>query len=393
MRSNQPVERILLGIFLVLALALASCGPTTEVETAPTNPRAWFGGPPDGSEVPPDEVSAMCHGFAQGGVAQIELWVNGALANQAANPTPGGEYFTAVLTFQPSGPGSYVLLCRAYDQAGEMAQSGPSTVVVSGEVPTAMPTETGVPTPTPTATEAQPTATSVPPTATPVAPTATTIPPTATPVPPTATPRPPTSTPTTPPAPTIQSLVANPPTINKGSCSRISWAVVGVISAVYFDGEGVGDHDFRDKCPNQTTTYILRAVGPGGERTANITVEVAQDTTGPTITNVDPLAGGRVYTGACSGGPTYPTSLEISATVTDSSGVRAVEFYCTLPGQGEQYCGAFVRGGGNNWRISYDPAETFEGTVSYRIKATDDSPARNVSWSNTGYIQVYDVPC
>lgn len=168
---------------------------------------------------------------------------------------------------------------------------------------------------------------------------------------------------------------------------------MGHISEVWLDGDGVGVHDSRNTCPNQTTTYTLRAVGPGGERTASVTVVVAQDTTRPTITNVDPLAGGRVYTAACSGGPSYPTSLDISPTVTDASGVRSVEFYCTFPGQGEQRCGAFGRRGGNNWSISYDPAGTFSGMVSYRIKATDDSLGRNVEWSNTGYIQVEEVPC
>lgn len=168
MTKDERVTSILLAMLLLLAMVVASCAPIPQVDTAPASPRAWFGGPPDGSEVPPDEVSTMCHSFAPGGVAQIELWVNGAFANAVPNPTPGAEYFTAVLTFEPTGPGTYALLCRAYDQTGQMAQSGRSVVVVSGEVPTPTPTETSVPTAAPTTTEVPPTP--VEPTGTPVPP-------------------------------------------------------------------------------------------------------------------------------------------------------------------------------------------------------------------------------
>ncbi len=124
-------------------------------------------------------------------------------------------------------------------------------------------------TPSPTTaptTPSQPTATTRPPTGTPVPPTATPRPPTATPVPPTATPR----------APTIVSLVANPASIQAGQCTTVNWAVEGAISAVYFDGEGVGDHDSRQKCPTQTQSYNLRAVGPGGEANQSVNVTVTQ---------------------------------------------------------------------------------------------------------------------
>lgn len=105
----------------------------------------------------------------------------------------------------------------------------------------------------------------------------TTARPTATTARPTATSVPPASTPTTPPPPpTIVSIRANPSSITQGQCTTVSWAVEGVISAVYFDGEGVGDHDSRQRCPAQSTTYDLRAVGPGGEDTANVAVTVTQ---------------------------------------------------------------------------------------------------------------------
>lgn len=325
MKSIQGVKGILLGVFLALALVLAACGPTAS-QLVEGGPRAWVGGPPDGSEVPIGEVSVMCHSFARGGVSQIELYVNGSFANRAPNPNPGNEYFTASLTFETTGPGSYVLHCRTHARDGEMVQSDPVTVRVPGELPSPVPTEPGVPTATPTSTEVPPTV-PPPPTVTPVPPTATRVPPTATPIPPTRTPLPPTSTPTTPPRPTIQSLEANPPSITKGSCTRVSWAAVGVINAVYFDGEGVGDHDFRDKCPGTTTTYTLRAVGPGGETTADVTVVVTGgDTQGPSMGRIGHSPSLIYWDEYDQCQPTYPISVTINAYgISDPSGVSAVK--------------------------------------------------------------------
>jgi len=177
--------------------------------------------------------------------------------------------------------------------------------------------------------------------------------------------------------------------------------VEGVISAVWFDGEGVGDHDSRDnRCPTATRAYELRAEGPGGTDTESVTVVVIQpspspeDMTGPSITNVYPTQG-RVCTGRYCGGEQNPTSIDISATVTDQSGVSAVQMYCIYfsgaTPQPEQYCGNFTKGGGNNWVMTYTPPGLYRGFVNYRIRATDNSPGSNVSWWGTGYIEVYEL--
>ena len=144
MCSNQRVKAILAGLFLVFALVLASCAPPTvsmEVTSAPI--QAWVGGPRDGVEVPMGPVPVLCHAFARAGVAQIELWVNGAFTNRAVNTAPGETYFTAELSFEATGPGTYVLECLTGDQDGETVRSEPVTVTVSGEeaAPTATPPE------------------------------------------------------------------------------------------------------------------------------------------------------------------------------------------------------------------------------------------------------------
>jgi hypothetical protein len=215
-------------------------------------------------------------------------------------------------------------------------------------------------------------------------PTSTQVPPTVPPT--TGTPVPPTLTPTTPPRPTIVSFEADPPAIDQGECTRVSWAVEGVISAVWFDGEGVGDHDSRDRCPDETTTYNLRAVGPGGEVTETATVVVTEDRDGPDIGSVQ-HSPNVAY---CS----QLDTIDISAEVSDPSGVSSVELYCTLQGEAEDYCGDFS-GNGDNWTTSYDPklhnhcpSSTTLVPVTYRIKATDDSPRRNESWWGTGSFNV-----
>ncbi|NIN63515.1 MAG: hypothetical protein GTO63_02120 [Anaerolineae bacterium] len=356
---------------LIMILLLAACAPSST-----QGPTSWLDQPLDGAKLPvaPQEITA--HASDADGVASFEFFVDGSLLIQA--PAGGGVLADTTVGWNPSGPGVYNISARATDSLGN---TGPeSTVVVTvGELE-------GSPTPLPTEEIVTPEAPSPSPTSSP-APTGTPVPPTATPVPPTATPEPPTVTPTTPPPPTIVSFQAVPAQVQEGACPTISWAVEGFISEVWFDGEGVGDHDSRDnRCPTETTTYTLTARGPGGEVSKSLTVSVITDTEGPIIDNVG-QSGNSVY---CL---TAPVEVEISARVRDPSGVRSVELYCTLSDDGdEEWCGGFSRNG-NDWSVTYIPLEhaICDGTMEYRIRATDDSARGNVSWWGTGsfYIANY----
>lgn len=377
MDSRRRIFTVLCGVLLVSALVLAACQETASRVVTEHAVRSWGGGPPDRSEVPDGEVRFLCIGFAPGGVSQIELYVNGVFANRAANADPGNEYFPAWLTFETAGPGSYVVHCRTYDQAAAMVQSDPVTLRVTGEMPTPT-TAVEIPTATPTSTEAPPTSTPPPPppTGTRLPPTATRMPPTATRIPPTSTPRAPTATPQ--PIRILFFEVSKSQVIPP-DCVRFTWEVAGAPTAIYFDGEGVGNApDFRDRCPTATREYELRAEGRGGPVTARLTVVVIQDTTGPTITNVNPTTG-YVCIGNCCSAP--DRSMEIHATVTDPSGVRSVQLFHTYGRGQEDLYGDFTRSSGNDWVITYTPPADFKsGTVYFRIKATDDSPNRNASW-------------
>ena len=83
--------------------------------------------------------------------------------------------------------------------------------------------------------------------------------------------------------------------------------------------------------------------------------------------------------------------IEISARVRDPSGVRSVDLYCSLSGGAEEWCGGFSRNG-NNWTVTWIPLEhaICDGTMDYRIRATDDSARANESWWGTGSFYIAD---
>ena len=364
---------IICGVLvLVLALVLAACAPSST-----QGPTAWLDQPLDGARLPlaPQEVTA--HASDADGVASLEFYVDGTILVSA--PSGGGVLEHATVGWNPGRPGVYTVSAKATDSQGNVGAEATAVVTV-GEVVSPSPT---VPSAGPASSPMPPTVTPLPPTMTPIPSTSTPIPPTNTPVPPTSTPPPP--SPTSPPRTTIVSFAANPSQIQEGQCTTLSWRVEGNPSAIYFDGEGATSPDSRNRCPGETTTYTLKAVGPGGEASQSLTVSVIADTAGPSIGNVQQSAN-SVY---CL---EDPSEIEISSSVSDPSGVRSVDLYCNLDGGGEEWCGGFSRSG-NRWSVIYIPQEhaICYGTMQYRIRATDDSARGNVSWWGSGsfYISEY----
>ncbi len=63
-------------------------------------------------------------------------------------------------------------------------------------------------------------------------------------------------------------------TVDPGQCVTVQWDVEHIME-VYFQGQGVTGHEFRDVCPDQTTTYILEVVHVDGSVTEHaVTVYV-----------------------------------------------------------------------------------------------------------------------
>jgi len=85
-----------------------------------------------------------------------------------------------------------------------------------------------------------------------------------------------TPTPPRPPAPSI-TFSAEPTSIQRGQSSTLRWQVSGEVTSVSIN-QGVGavqNTGSRNVSPNDSTTYILSATGPGGSSTANATVSVS----------------------------------------------------------------------------------------------------------------------
>lgn len=98
-------------------------------------------------------------------------------------------------------------------------------------------------------------------------------------VPPPPPPPAPVVTPPPPPppaAPTVTQLTAEPASIQRGQSSTLRWQVSGQTTSISIN-QGVGTVQATGSQrvqPNDSTTYVLTATGPGGSNTASTTVTV-----------------------------------------------------------------------------------------------------------------------
>lgn len=96
------------------------------------------------------------------------------------------------------------------------------------------------------------------------------------PPPPKAAPTAADSVPTTAPAkPDIRSFAVSPERIVQGQSSRLTWLVVGAEDVEISNGiGGVSAAGDREVSPGDTTEYVLKAMGPGGEVTQSVRLTV-----------------------------------------------------------------------------------------------------------------------
>jgi peptidoglycan-associated lipoprotein len=87
--------------------------------------------------------------------------------------------------------------------------------------------------------------------------------------------------PSPPPAPTV-TLNASPSSIVTGGSSTLTWTSSNANQLTLSPGNGsVAAQGAQRVSPNDSTTYTIRAKGPGGETTAAATVEVSRPVTAP----------------------------------------------------------------------------------------------------------------
>jgi hypothetical protein len=105
----------------------------------------------------------------------------------------------------------------------------------------------------------------------------------------------PTNTPPPPTEPSVPepiiSFNAGAETLPVSACTSLYWEVQNG-QTVYLDEVEVAKQGFQEACPEQTQVYTLRVVYPGGERTAQLTLEVVDAITGligtPTVVAITP---------------------------------------------------------------------------------------------------------
>src|SRR5262249_35400205 len=86
-----------------------------------------------------------------------------------------------------------------------------------------------------------------------------------------------------PPPPRTANRTANPPSIQEGACTTLSWTSTNASSASIDPSlAGVGTTGSQQVCPPSTTQYAIAATGPGGTARASTTVTVTPAP--PTVT-------------------------------------------------------------------------------------------------------------
>jgi hypothetical protein len=86
---------------------------------------------PEGSGVAGQPVVVFSEARDEGGIARVELWVNGEIAATQENPNPGAAYpFETSQAWVPNGVGQYLAVMKAVNRGGSVGESDPVLIQV-----------------------------------------------------------------------------------------------------------------------------------------------------------------------------------------------------------------------------------------------------------------------
>lgn len=253
--------------------------------------------------MPGEQVIVQTHAYAQNGIVEIELAVDGEPLTRNAPSPSGGDLVTLEQTWVATTPGMHSLQVTGYSSDGRMSNPRVVVIEVIGQQ-----TDTQIPaTQTPTQTEPSS------PTITPSLTSSQTL----------------TLTPTltkTPLLPPTINFSADNDTLEAGDCTYLRWQVENA-QTVTLNGTTVQSVDARQVCPTQTTSYTLRASGGGVEKSETITISViipqVKDTTGPVISSIT-ITPNLIYDNPSCGA----NRAQVKAAIQDDgSGVKRVDIY------------------------------------------------------------------
>ena len=220
-----------LSLLTLGVLLLGACGGSPGGGTF-----VWIDVPLDGMNFPDVQpIKIEGHATGSGGVARVEIWINGTLLTTVTNPPTEGALANFYTEWTPSETGEYTIQAVAYAADGEVSEPDAARVTFGNAPVTPIITVTLVDTVTPVVTE--------------------------------------THTPTSPPDVVIQ-FWAEPPEIQAGACTTIRWHVENVQRVVFGGLDQPFDGSYEDcLCGNQRYTLTVTHMDNTEEkRTVDIAV-------------------------------------------------------------------------------------------------------------------------
>lgn len=157
MRFSAHKSLLLLLVLLLVAGTILACD-LGGIGKPAAGPSVVIDAPPDNAEVQLGEaVPIRSTATDDAGVTRVELWVDGTLYASEASPIAKGQSpFAVVQRWTADVRGAHEIIVKAYNAAGNVAESAPLLLIVVDRGPEPRPTE---PMPEPTQPGPQPTAT------------------------------------------------------------------------------------------------------------------------------------------------------------------------------------------------------------------------------------------
>ncbi|MCJ7513902.1 MAG: Ig-like domain-containing protein, partial [Anaerolineales bacterium] len=204
-------------------LFLSACASST------ATPQVWIDVPIDGLKSPPGaSIQVEGHAAAPGGVARVEVWVDGQLLQTIASPLAEGPVARYAVDWRAPEAGTHTIEAIAFSADGAASIPDQARVIVAAVPPTDTPTPVATPTFTPS-----------------------------------------------PTPPTGIEFWADPAKIVAGACTDLRWRVLNATS-VRVGGTNVDPEGKYNTCLCSNETYTLTVVLPDGteeERRVDIEVE------------------------------------------------------------------------------------------------------------------------
>ncbi len=209
---------ILRATIPLIALALVTCSPTSS-----QGPTTWIDRPLNGDQVALEPLTIQAHASDDDGVTRLEFLVDSTLVTTV--PGSGTRFTEAKAGWVPSVPGTYLLRVRAVDSKGNVGTDASARIVIGEAIPTSAPASL-----TPTATPA------------------------------------PASLPPAIPSEIQITFTADRNNLKQGECAILQWNVQGSAEVVQLNNQQVNRSGQAQVCPQETTTFTLRA-GTGAPET------------------------------------------------------------------------------------------------------------------------------